>query len=64
MKTEKNYLGSSVKKNSNYLMTFILNKKLNDEKNTNVKIKNLLDSFWKMLYYVIKNDEINVICGK
>ena len=64
LKTEKNYLGSSVKKNSNYLMTFILNKKLNDEKNTNVKIKNLLDSFWKMLYYVIKNDEINVICGK
>lgn len=64
LKTEKNYLGSSVKKNSNYLMRFIMDEQLNKQKNHNKNIKQLLEAFWKMLYYVIKNDEENIICQK
>jgi hypothetical protein len=64
LKTDRNYLGSLVKKNSGYLMSFIINKQLNQEKLRNAKIRSLLDAFWKMLYYVIKNDEINVFCSK
>jgi len=64
LKTERNYLGSSIKKNSTYLMGFIMNDYLNEEKKNNIKIKILIEAFWKMLYYVMKNDEVNVICSK
>lgn len=64
LKTDKNYLGSSVKKNSGYLMKFISNNQLNTMKKDNTKVAKLMNNFWKMLYYVMKNDDENVICSK
>jgi len=64
LRTDMNYLGSSVKKNSGYLMRFIMNKQLNEEKTKSPKIRSLLASFCKMLFYVIKNDEMKVFCSK
>jgi hypothetical protein len=64
LKTDKNYLGSSVKKNSGYLMKFIINDQLNTMQKDNSKVEKLMNNFWKMLYHVIKNDEENIICSK
>ena len=64
LKTDKNYLGSSVKKNSGYLMKFIADDTLNTMKKDNAKVDKLMNNFWKMLYYVMKNDDENIICSK
>lgn len=64
LRSDRNYLGSNVKKNSGYLMKFIADEQLNNMKKDNPKVAKLMNNFWKMLYNVIKNDEENIICSK
>jgi len=64
LKTDKNYLGSSVKKNSGYIMKFIADEQLITLKKVYPKVEKLMNNFWKMLYHVMKNDEENIICSR
>lgn len=56
----ENYLS----KFSNYIMTFILNERLNEEKNQNELIANMYKKFWEFLKNLIEIDEKNEICSK
>lgn len=55
-----NYVG----KLASYLMTFLLNERLNEEKENMPAVRNLLKKFWDMLNNLLKIDESNVISSK
>lgn len=55
-----NYVG----KIASYLMTFLLNERLNEEKENMPAVKGLLAKFWQLLNNLLKIDENNVISTK
>lgn len=55
-----NYVG----KLASYLMTFLLNERLNEEKANMPSVRGLLGKFWQLLNNLLKMDENNVIATK
>ena len=64
-KNENNIIKNKlIGKLPNYLMTFILNDRLNEEKAKNLYVKKLLNDFWEFFYNLLIIDENNFISGK
>ncbi len=65
LKNENNAIKLNyLEKLSSYVMTFLLNDRLNEEKNINQSVKNILEKLWELLNNLLKMDENNIICSK